>query len=154
MIIYCRYIAICVRTPFVDKSRLDLIKNPDTVILFGGTNDAIETNGIGLGEFSYDVPLAQMNTYKRFRDAYIYVIRYLQEKHPGVQIICIIGTDITGEYGVSVETIAKHYDLPCVDFRKDKASGKVTIFKGSHPDAAGHAYKAKKIYDETLYLFQ
>ena len=143
-----------VRTPFVDHSRLDLFKNPDTIILFGGTNDAISSNGIGLGEFSYDVALDQMTTYKRFRDAYIYVIRYLQTKFPDVQIICIIGTDITGEYGNSVKTIAEHYNLPCVDFRGEKVAGKVTIYSGSHPDAAGHAYKAKKIYDETLYLFQ
>lgn len=144
-----------VRTPFVDHSRLDLFKNPDTVILFGGTNDAIASNGIGLGEFNYDTPLAQMNTTKRFRDAYIYVIRYLQEKFPDVRIICIIGTDITGDYGTSVETIAKHFNLPIVDFRGEKnVAGKVTIYSGSHPDAAGHAYKARKIYEETLSLFQ
>ena len=144
-----------VRTPFVDHSRLDLFKNPDTIILFGGTNDAIASNGIGLGEFNYETPLDQMNTTKRFRDAYIYVIRYLQEKHPGVQIICIIGTDINGDYGTSVETIAKHFNLPYVDFRGEKnVAGKVTIYSGSHPDAAGHAYKAKKIYEETLSLFQ
>jgi len=143
------------RTPFVDHSRLDLFKDPDTIILFGGTNDATSSNGIGLGSFDYDTPLAQMNTTKRFRDAYIYVIRYLQEKHPGVQIICIIGTNITGDYGTSVETIAKHFNLPYVDFRGERnVSGKVTMFSGSHPDAAGHAYKAKKIYEETLSLFQ
>ena len=140
-----------VRTPFVDHSRLDLFKNPDVIILFGGTNDASASNGIGLGEFNYDTPLDKMNTTKRFRDAYIYVIRYLQEKHPGVIIICIIGTHVTGEYGNSVETIAKHFGLPYVDFRGDT---KVTIYSGSHPNAAGHAHKAQRIYEETLSLFQ
>ena len=135
------------RTPYVSRSRLDLFKNPDTIIIFGGTNDCLEKNGIGLGEYSYDVPLSSMNTYKRFRDSYIYVIRYLQEKHPGVQFVCIIGTHITGEYAISVEKIAKHYGFPCVDFRNDK---NVTFWKSSHPNAAGHAYKAKKIYEETL----
>ena len=144
-----------VRTPFVDDSRLSLLKNPDCVILFGGTNDAIDSNGIGLGEFCYDTPLAQINHNKRFRDAYIYVIKYIQGKFPDAQIICIIGTDITGDYGTSVEAIAKHYGLPTVDFRGEKkVAGKVTIFSGSHPDAAGHAYKAKKIYEQTLDLFQ
>ena len=138
------------RTPFVDHSRLDLFKNPDTIILFGGTNDRPD-KGIGLGEYSYDVPLSKMNTYKRFRDAYIYVIRYLQEKHPGVQFICIIGTHVEDEYAVSIENIANHYNLPCIDFRDD---GKVTFWKTSHPDKAGHAYKAKKIYEETLHLFK
>ena len=138
------------RTPFVDHSRLDLFKNPDTIILFGGTNDRPD-KGIGLGEYSYDVPLSKMNTYKRFRDAYIYVIRYLQEKHPGVQFICIIGTHVEDEYASSIESIANHYNLPCIDFRDD---GQVTFWKTSHPNAAGHAHKAKKIYEETLHLFK
>ena len=143
-----------VRTPFVDDSRLGLLQNPDCVILFGGTNDAIADNGIGLGEFVYDTPLGSINHYKRFRDAYIYVIKYIQAHFPSAQIICIIGTDITGEYGNSVQEIAQHYSLPTVDFRGEKkVAGKVTIYKGSHPDAAGHAYKAQKIYNETLHLF-
>ena len=138
-----------VRTPFVD--RCNLFKDPDTIILFGGTNDAIPDNSIALGEFSYDTPLGMMNHYRRFRDAYIFVIRTLQEKFPDAQIICIIGTHVTGEYGASVEAIAKHYNLPYVDFRGD---AKVTLYSGSHPNAAGHAYKAKKIYEQTLNLFQ
>lgn len=143
-----------VRTPFVDESRLGLLNNPDYVILFGGTNDAIADNGIGLGEYVYDTPLAQINHEKRFRDAYIYVIKYIQEKFPAAKIICIIGTDITGDYGVSVEEIAKHYNLHYVDFRGEKnVAGKVTIYSSSHPDAAGHAYMAKKIYEETKDLF-
>ena len=139
-----------VRVPFVDHSRLDLVKDADCVLLFGGTNDAIAANEIGLGDFNYDTPLAQMDTYRRFRDAYIYVIRYLQEKHPGIRIICIIGTDIFGDYVSSVEIIAKHYGLKYVDFRADKGPGKVSIYSGSHPDAAGHAYMAQRIYNETL----
>ncbi len=99
--------------------------------------------------------LADIDHNKRFRDAYIYVIKYIQGKFPSAKIICIIGTDIAGDYGASVEAIAQHYNLPCVDFRGEKnVAGKVTIFSGSHPDAAGHAYKAQKIYNETLYLFQ
>ena len=142
------------RTPFVDDSRLGLLTNPDCVILFGGTNDAIASNGIGLGEFSYDTPLASINHYKRFRDAYIYVIKYIQNKFPSAKIICIIGTHVTGDYGESVAAIAQHYNLPCVDFRGEGVAGKVTLYSGSHPNAAGHAYKAQKIYNETLHLFQ
>ena len=143
-----------VRTPFVDESRLGLLNNPDYVILFGGTNDAIADNGIGLGEFVYDTPLSEINHNKRFRDAYIYVIKYIQEKFPAAKIICIIGTQITGEYGNSVATIAEHYGLPVVDFRGEEGEGKVSIYKGSHPDAAGHDYMAKKIYLQNLELFR
>jgi len=143
------------RTPFVDDSRLGLLTNPDCVILFGGTNDALASNEIGLGEFCYDTALADIDHFKRFRDAYIYVIKYIQNKFPSAKIICIIGTDVSGDYGDSVEAIAQHYSLPYVDFRGEKdLAGKVTIYSGSHPDAAGHAYKAQKIYNETLHLFQ
>ena len=141
------------RKPFVD--RVSLFQNPDAIILFGGTNDANTKNQVGLGDFNYNKPLDQMDTYCRFRDAYIFVIRSLQKNYPTAKIICIIGTDVTGDYGASVETIAKHYNLPYVDFRGEKnVAGKVTIYVGSHPDAAGHAYKARKIYEETLSLFQ
>ena len=140
-----------VRTPFVDPARYNLFTNPDVIILFGGTNDAITSNGIGLGEFNYDGQLDQMVTTKRFRDAYIFLIRKLKQLHPDVRIICIIGTDIFDEYGNSVEAIAKHYCLPYVDFRGDS---KVTIYSGSHPNANGHAYKAQKIYEQTQHLFQ
>lgn len=142
-----------VRTPFVDDSRLGLLQNPDCVILFGGTNDAIPTNGIGLGDFCYDTPLASIDHNKRFRDAYIYVIKYIQDKFPAAKIICIIGTQITGEYGNSVAQIAAHYKLPVVDFRGEEGAGKVSIYSGSHPDAAGHRYMASKIYNQTLGLF-
>ena len=143
------------RMPFVDHKRLDLFKNPDTIILFGGSNDCQDKYGIGLGEFSYEVPLSQMNTNKRFRDAYIYVIRYLRERHPNVKFICIIGTHMTAglaspssdQYAESIKEIAKHYGFPCVDFRHDS---KVTFWKTSHPDEAGFAHMARRIYEETL----
>ena len=139
------------RKPFVE--RLDLLTNPDCVILFGGTNDANASNQVALGDFCYGTPMASINYTQRFRDAYIYIIKYIKNKFPDAKIICIIGTHITGEYGNSVAAIAQYYNLSCVDFRGENVAGKVTLYSGSHPDAAGHAYKARKIYDETLNLF-
>lgn len=138
-----------VRTPFVE--RVSKFTNPDVIILFGGTNDAQTERQIGLGEFNYDTPLAQMNLQRRFRDSFIYVIRSLQTNYPGVQIIVLGGKDVSGEYGNSVKEIAAHYKLPYVDFHEDQ---NVTLYNQLHPNAAGHAYMAKKIYEETLNLFQ
>ena len=70
----------------------------------------------------------------------------MQTKYPDALIICIIGDYAKGDYGESIKTIADHYGLPCVDFRGDS---KVTKCSGSHPNAAGMAHMAARIYAET-----
>jgi hypothetical protein len=71
--------------------------------------------------------------------------------YPEAQLICIVGNHIEGEYGNSVKAIAEHMRIPYVDFRNDK---QVTVYEQLHPNAAGHAHMAKRIYEETLYLFK
>lgn len=125
--------------------------NPDVILLFGGTNDAISSNGVALGDYSYDLPFGSLNTNCRFRDSYIAVIKAIQANYPEAKIIIILGDHVTGEYATSVEEIAKHYEIPYVDFRDDK---NVTKYSGSHPNYNGMKYMAKKIYEETkAYLF-
>ena len=134
-------------------SRVKKFVNPDVVIIHGGTNDCIASNGIALGEYDYDSPFGGLNTYARFRESYIAVIKYIQANWPEARIIIILGDHVTGEYAVSVEEIAKHYDLPLVDFRIDGPEDpdtQMTKYSGSHPDAAGMEYMAEKIYNETL----
>lgn len=138
-----------VRTPFV--KRCSLFKNPDVIIVFGGTNDCQTERMIGLGEFDYTSSLDKLNTYRRFRESYIWVIKTLQANYPEAQLICIVGNHIDGEYGNSVAAIAKELGIPCVDFRGDQS---VTQYEQLHPNAAGHAHMAQRIYEETLYLFQ
>ena len=138
-----------VRTPFVE--RCSLFKNPDVIILFGGTNDCQSQRQIALGEFDYTSAPEALNKHARFRESYIWVIKTLQAKYPDAQLICIVGNHIEGEYGNAVKSIAEHFKLPVVDFRGDQ---KVTIYSVVHPNAAGHAYMAEKIYNETLSLFK
>ena len=137
------------RTPFVKRTHL--FNNPDVIILFGGTNDCQPKREIALGDFDFDTKPEDMNTYGRFRDSYIWLVKTLQKNYPDAQIIIIIGNHIEGEYGNSVEAIAKHFGLPYVDFRGDE---EVTIYNELHPNAAGHAHMAERIYQETLSLFQ
>ena len=126
-------------------------KNPDIILLFGGTNDAIADNNVALGDYCYDQPFASINTTRRFRDAYIAVIKAIHANYPQAKIIIIVGTHVTGEYATSVVEIAKHYEIPYVDFRDDKG---VTKYSGSHPNYNGMKYKAQKIYEETKdYIF-
>lgn len=127
--------------------------DPDVVLIHGGTNDCIATNGINLGEFDYDSPFGGLSTFNNFRQSYIAVIKYIQGNWPEAKIIIILGDHVTGDFATSVEEIANHYELPLVDFRvteTDDPDKQMTKYSGSHPDAAGMEYMAEKIYNETL----
>ena len=128
-------------------SRVRDFVDPDIVLIHGGTNDCIASNGISQGSYDYDSPFGMLDTYCHFRESYIAVIRYIQEHHPDARIIIVLGDHVTGDFAESVVEIADHYALPLVDFRGD---ANVTKYSGSHPDAAGMAYMARKIYTETL----
>ena len=65
-----------VRTPFV--KRCSLFKNPDVIILFGGTNDCQPARQIALGEFDFNSAPEALNKHARFRESYIWVIKTLQ----------------------------------------------------------------------------
>lgn len=136
-------------TPFTVRCK-DFI-DPDVILLFGGTNDCQSSCAVALGDFDFDSPVGSLNTNARFRESYIAVIKTIQATYPKAQIICIIGNHIEGEYAPSVQTIAEHFGLPFVDFRGDT---NVTVYSSLHPNAAGHAYMAKKIYETTLELFK
>ena len=135
-----------VGSDFVSRCR-DFV-DPDVILLYGGTNDAIASNGVAQGDYDYDSPFASLNTHLRFRDSYIAVIKAIQVNYPDAQIIVILGDHVTGEFATSVVEIAAHYQLPLVDFRDDPTLA-ANKYSGSHPNATGMAYMAKKIYDET-----
>lgn len=124
--------------------------DPDVILLFGGTNDCQSQFAVTVGEFDFDTPVGQLNTNARFRESYIAVIKTIQVAYPKAKIICIVGNHIDGLYGSSIPSIADHFGIPCVDFRGDKA---VTVYNSVHPNAAGHAHMAKKIYESTFELF-
>ena len=126
-------------------ARCETFINPDVVLLHGGTNDCA-SEYVELGEFDFTSSVDNLNTFARFRESYVAVIKKMQTKYPDALIICIIGDYAKGDYGESIKTIADHYGLPCVDFRGDS---KVTKCSGSHPNAAGMAHMAARIYAET-----
>ena len=126
-------------------ARCETFINPDVVLLHGGTNDCA-SEYVELGEYDFTSSVDNLNTFARFRESYIAVIKKMQTKYPDALIICIVGDYAKGDYGESVKTIAEHFDLPYVDFRGDS---KVTKCSGSHPNAAGMAHMAARIYEET-----
>ena len=124
---------------FVDRA-YDFI-DPDIILLHGGTNDKNQSSP--LGTYDWDLPIGQLNE-NCYRSAYIKLIKMLQNRYEGVQIIIIIGDTLTPTYESSTLEIAKHFGIPYINFVG------VTVPKcsGSHPTEPGHEQMAKAIYDK------
>lgn len=129
-------------------ARAKVFVNPDVVLIHGGTNDCIASNGVNLGQFDYESTYGGLNKNNNFRESYIAVIKYIKANWPAAKIIIILGDHVTGEFATSVVEIANHFELPLVDFRED--GKQMTKYSGSHPDANGMEFMAEKIYNETL----
>ena len=123
---------------FVDRA-YDFV-DPDIIILHGGTND--HNQNTPLGDYTWDLPIGQGDLSK-YRSAYIELIKMLQNRYEGVQIIIVIGDRLSKNYEESTLEIARHFGLPYVNFVGD------TIDKcsGSHPTYPAFDKMAKKIYD-------
>lgn len=118
-------------------------KDPDVIIIHGGTNDS--NNGVILGSYDYDSDIESLNP-DYFRQAYIKLIRIIRDKYEGANIICVIGDRLGSGYASSIMEIAGHFGLPCVNFQNDGEN--IPKVSGSHPTAAGFDYMAGKIYSE------
>ena len=113
--------------------------DPDIILIHGGTND--KNKDTPLGSYDYDLPIEELDE-TCFRSAYIKMIRLLQERYEGVQLILIIGDMLSSDYANSITTIAAHYKLPYVSF----AGAQLPKCKGSHPNYSGMKIMAKDIY--------
>ena len=131
-------------------ARVKKFVNPDVVLIHGGTNDCIASNGVELGDYDYESAFGELDTFNNFRQSYIAVIKYIQAHWPEAKIIIILGDHVTGEFATSVKEIANYYELPLIDFTGAEDSAKMTKYSGSHPNAAGMEFMAEKIYNETL----
>lgn len=123
---------------FVDRA-YDFV-NPDIIIIHGGTND--KNMASPLGEYTWDLPVGQGDLTK-FRSAYIELIKKLQGRYEGVQIILIIGDYLTTDYEQSILEIAKHFGLPYVNF----VGVQVDKCASSHPTSPAFDMMARTIYE-------
>ena len=114
--------------------------DPDIIIIHGGTND--RSKKTPLGNYDWDTPIEQLD-YSCFRSAYIMLIKLLQMQYEGVQLILIIGDTLTEDYESSIVTIARHYNIPYVDF----VGIDIPKCNGSHPNYTGMKKMAQTIYD-------
>ena len=133
---------------FVD--RVHQFDDPDVIIIHGGTNDCIkDTDKVNIGDYQWNTPLDQMDLTK-FRSAYVYLVRKLQELYDGVQLILIVGDRLGADpelkYDDSIIEIAKHFNLPYVDLTPHRKVD-IPVPDNAHPDYKGHAFIAQKVYD-------
>ena len=124
---------------FVDRAYE--FADPDIIIIHGGTNDKNQSSP--LGSYDWDLPIGQLDV-NSYRSAYIQLIKMLQNRYEGVQIIILIGDTLTSDYENANKAVAEHFGLPCVDF----VGVTVDKCKGSHPTSRGFEVMANKIYEE------
>lgn len=132
---------------FVD--RVEDFKAPHVIIIHGGTNDVIKDKDKDLGDYQWDTPLEQMNL-DNFRSAYVYLVRKLQALYDGVQLILVVGDrlgdDASLKYDESIIAVAEHFGLPYVNLIPHRKTD-IPTPDNCHPNAAGHAFIAQKIYE-------
>lgn len=128
-----------VNAGFVDRA-YDFV-DPDIIIIHGGTND--KNQSTPLGEYTWDLPIGQ-NDLTKYRSAYIELIKKLQNRYAGVQIIIIVGDMLTTDYATSTIEIAKHFNIPYVSF----VGVNVPKCSGSHPTYPAFGMMANTIYNQ------
>ena len=113
--------------------------DPDIILIHGGTND--KNKNTPLGSYDYDLPIEELDE-TCFRSAYVKMIRLLQERYEGVQLILIIGDMLSSDYEKSIVGIAAHYKIPYVNF----VGSQLPKSNGSHPNYSGMKIMANDIY--------
>lgn len=115
--------------------------DPDIIIIHGGTNDSgLNTR---MGSYGFDLPAERLSE-SGFRNAYVKMVKLLQDRYDGVRLILIIGDRLTSDYENSIITIANHFHLPYVNF----VGMDIPKCAGSHPNASGHQRMADEIYGQ------
>jgi len=124
---------------FVDRA-YDFI-DPDIIIIHGGTNDSNRDQG--LGDYDWEQAVDQSDKHWYYRNAYIQLIKRLQTRYEGVQIIIIVGDYLKEDYASSTVAVAEHFGLPYVSFQG------VTVDKcvSSHPTYPAFQMMAQTIYE-------
>lgn len=117
---------------------------PDIIFIHGGTNDS--TLKSELGTLLWDLPTRELDVFK-FCGAYDSMVRKLMEYYPDAQLILIIGNSLAEAYVQCILAVAEHYDLPCVSFQGDEIPACATDKDKIHPNPAGHAFMAQKIFE-------
>ena len=105
-------------------TRMKNLGSPDIILIFGATNDAWA--GAPIGNYQY----ANWKTEElySFRPAMAYMLDYITNRYPNVEVYFILNTELKEEVNESVKIICKHYDVDCIELKDiDKKSGHPSI---------------------------
>ncbi len=128
-----------VQCGFVDRA-YDFA-DPDIIIIHGGSNDS--ANNQDLGDYDWGQAVDTSTKHWKYRNAYIQLIKRLQTRYEGVQIIIIVGEALKEEYAASTIAIAEHFGLPYVSFQ----GVEVEHCSGAHPTYPAFQMMAQTIYN-------
>lgn len=92
-----------------------VIGEPSLIIIALGTNDS--ENNVPIGDFNYDVETTSYTG--TFSDEYIRTIRYIKERYPLADVICL-SFYMKDTYADAIRQISEHYGLIYADCRSVK----------------------------------
>lgn len=105
-------------------TRMNNLGCPDIIFIFGATNDSWAE--VPIGEYQYQ-NWSKKDLYS-FRPAMAYMLEYMQNRYPNVEIYFLLNCDLKIEINESVKTICAHYNIPCFELKDiDKQGGHPSI---------------------------
>ena len=105
-------------------TRMNNLGCPDIIFIFGATNDSWAE--VPIGEYQYQ-NWSKKDLYS-FRPAMAYMLEYMQNRYPNVEIYFLLNCDLKIEINESVKTICAHYNIPCIELKDiDKQGGHPSI---------------------------
>ena len=114
--------------------RMRNLGDPDIILIFGGTNDSWA--GEPVGEYKYEG--WQYGDFYTYRPAMAYMLDWLKNHHPNVDIYVIINNDLRADITESTKTICDHYGITYIQLKDiDKISG--------HPSVKGMKAIAEQV---------
>ena len=116
------------------NTRMNDLGSPDIIFVFGATNDSWA--GAPVGEYKYEG--WQYGDFYTYRPAMAYMLDWLKNHHPNVDIYVIINNDLRADITESTKTICDHYGITYIQLKDiDKISG--------HPSVKGMKAIAEQV---------
>ncbi len=91
-------------------SRVNMLGNPDIILIFGGTNDSWA--GSPIGEYQYK-NWDREDLYS-FRPALAYLLSELKALYPSAEIYFMLNSELSAEINESTFKICGKYDIPVI----------------------------------------